>query len=724
VAAELNLAAAGKKMVTEDHVQRLIVFIDRLKKKNGDDVSAFEEVVRLGSLHHLDIFNDLLHLVEEGNIPPGTVADVFGPGTCFLPMIGSGKLKDGGFLPATAFCTAINKFTKADEWIAMMRRAFARWLLTGGVFCSEKEWSWMADDEGKWQEAQAEDYLTLAEWSKSIPLDSTGRGILEPLEVLVFAGHRQAAQNCLDSFCRDFPTTEFATSQAALAGFTAAALPVPAAPPSPVGGVSDAHVSEDSDSSQVEPSNEKEGDEEEEEQEGDEEEEEQEGSGDEEEEEKTDEDKEIEHGGEEKSKKQSKKKKSKKKVKASKEKAKASKKKAKKAKKASKKKATGRMAVLPSATESLRRFRVDVKDVTEMLRQLASGKTTYQSWKEKVAPPTDMCSPALVFMAVHTNPKLALSTQQRAVTNFLRLAESAVAAISSAGVKNLFAFSCSEQWHVYYLGNLILSKGWYTPPALTGRVGTATIYIVLATVTQNAWTVLEASLGGVGEEASEAEWLGLFENASPTMFGSDIPFADGEFPPAVLVTAWLVKFFTSEGDVVWELCEDNRPHVSLAAIALGRRAFVVVAEDKAEKAQTRLQAVQDYHNAPTKWNMYHNPAKILTIIALAEVTEFSNGEFSSAYFLKSQFALNKIHYAEGDEQPHTAACENAWLNHENADDDSNGASTAGMLAVIPETYRFSIQASALEQRSGESPGLGVISPRSGLNEGDDLCSVQ
>ena len=90
------------------------------------------------------------------------------------------------------------------------------------------------------------------------------------------------------------------------------------------------------------------------------------------------------------------------------------------------------------------------------------------------------------------------------------------------------------------------------------------------------------------------------------MFGSDIPFADGEFPVAVLVTAWLVKFFTSEGDVVWELCEDNRPHVSLAAIALGRRAFVVVAEDKAEKAQTRLQAVQDYHNAPTKWNMYHN----------------------------------------------------------------------------------------------------------------------
>ena len=371
----------------------------------------------------------------------------------------------------------------------------------------------------------------------------------------------------------------------------------------------------------------------------------------------------------------------------------------------------------------MRRFHVDVKDVTEMLRQLTNGKTTYQSWKEKVAPPTDMCSPALVFMAVHTNPKLALSTQQRAVTNFLRLAESAVAAISSAGVKNLFAFSCSEQWQVYYLGNLILSKGWYTPPALTGRVGTATIYIVLATVTQNAWTVLEASLGGVGEEASEAEWLGLFENASPTMFGSDIPFADGEFPPAVLVTAWLVKFFTSEGDVVWELCEDNRPHVSLAAIALGRRAFVVVAEDKAEKAQTRLQAVQDYHNAPTKWNMYHNPAKILTIIALAEVTEFSKGEFSSTYFLESQFALNKIHYAEGDEQPHTAACENAWLNQEN-DDDFNGASTAGILAVIPETHRFSIQASALEQRSGESPGLGVISPRSGLNNGDDLCSVQ
>ena len=370
----------------------------------------------------------------------------------------------------------------------------------------------------------------------------------------------------------------------------------------------------------------------------------------------------------------------------------------------------------------MRRFHVDVKDVTEMLRQLTNGKTTYQSWKEKVAPPTDMCSPALVFMAVHTNPKLALSTQQRAVTSFLRLAESAVAAISSAGVKNLFAFSCSEQWQVYYLGNLILSKGWYTPPALTGRVGTATIYIVLATVTQNAWTVLEASLGGVGEEASEAEWLGLFENASPTMFGSDIPFADGEFPPAVLVTAWLVKFFTSEGDVVWELCEDNRPHVSLAAIALGRRAFVVVAEDKAEKAQTRLQAVQDYHNAPTKWNMYHNPAKILTIIALAEVTEFSKGEFSSSYFLESQFALNKIHYAEGDEQPHTAACEYAWLNQEN-DDDFNGASTAGILAV-PETHRFSIQASALEQRSGESPGLGVISPRSGLNNGDDLCSVQ
>ena len=174
---------------------------------------------------------------------------------------------------------------------------------------------------------------------------------------------------------------------------------------------------------------------------------------------------------------------------------------------------------------------------------------------------------------------------------------------------------------------------------------------------------------------------------------------------------------------MWELCEDNRPHVSLAAIALGRRAFVVVAEDKAEKAQTRLQAVQDYHNAPTKWNMYHNPAKILTIIALAEVTEFSKGEFSSTYFLESQFALNKIHYAEGDEQPHTAACEYAWLNQEN-DDDFNGASTAGILAVIPETHRFSIQASALEQRSGESPGLGVISPSSGLNAGDDLCSVQ
>ena len=371
----------------------------------------------------------------------------------------------------------------------------------------------------------------------------------------------------------------------------------------------------------------------------------------------------------------------------------------------------------------MRRFHVDVKNVTEMLRQLTNGKTTYQSWKEKVAPPTEMCSPALVFMAVHTNPRLALSTQQRAVNTILRLAESAVAAISSAGVKNLFAFSCSEQWHVYYLGNLILSKGWYTPPALTGRVGTVTIYIVLATVTQNAWTVLEASLG-VGEEDSEAEWLGLFENASPTMFGSDIPFADGEFPPAVLVSAWLVKFFTSEGDVVWELCEDNRPHVSLAAIALGRRAFVVVAEDKAENAQTRLQAVEDYHNAPTMWNKYHNPAKILTMIALAEVTEFSKGEFSSAYFLKSQFALNKIHYAEGDKQLHTAACESAW-QEESADDDLDGVicTTAGLLAGS-ETHRFSIQASALEQRSGESPGLGVISPRSGLNQGDDLCSVQ
>jgi hypothetical protein len=124
------------------------------------------------------------------------------------------------------------------------------------------------------------------------------------------------------------------------------------------------------------------------------------------------------------------------------------------------------------------------------------------------------------------------------------------------------------------------------------------------------------------------------------------------------------------------------------------------------------------------WNKYHNPAKILTMIALAEVTEFSKGEFSSAYFLKSQFALNKIHYAEGDKQLHTAACESAW-QEESADDDLDGVicTTAGLLAGS-ETHRFSIQASALEQRSGESPGLGVISPRSGLNQGDDLCSVQ
>jgi hypothetical protein len=98
------------------------------------------------------------------------------------------------------------------------------------------------------------------------------------------------------------------------------------------------------------------------------------------------------------------------------------------------------------------------------------------------------------------------------------------------------------------------------------------------------------------------------------------------------------------------------------------------------------------------------------MIALAEVTEFSKGEFSSAYFL--------------DKQLHTDACESAW-QEESTDDDLDGVicSTAGFLAGS-ETHRFSIQASALEQRSGESPGLGVISPRSGLNQGDDLCSVQ
>ena len=172
---------------------------------------------------------------------------------------------------------------------------------------------------------------------------------------------------------------------------------------------------------------------------------------------------------------------------------------------------------------------------------------------------------------------------------------------------------------------------------------------------------------------------------------------------------WFLQFYSVRGDVVWELNGSHRPWFSVSAIALGRRAFVVLEEKSLEGALVRLQAAEAYSSAKHMWKYYTDPVRALTILALAEVTvaetkQDSGAEFTSSYFMKSQVPIRNPH-----------------LLLDRAREMAESTTTS----ITNLQLKYPLQFSALRIRGLEiGPGYGVLAPMGGLQKDSEIFEVQ
>jgi hypothetical protein len=182
VLGELSMVSTDDQTLHKSTVEQAITFYKCVRTQNTTGETAYDEVLTLGCQHHSKVYSAVKALggvvfaTDAGDGLPPALLD---SSSCFLPYFGSGNKRGGGFLPSGPKQSVILQSSKPDEVIALMRRAYAHWLVTGGTYLSKIEWEGLiglGKDKTekqkltKWQALCKEDNLFLKEIQQATDL--------------------------------------------------------------------------------------------------------------------------------------------------------------------------------------------------------------------------------------------------------------------------------------------------------------------------------------------------------------------------------------------------------------------------------------------------------------------------------------------------------------------------------------------------------------------------
>jgi hypothetical protein len=143
VLGELSMVSTDDQTLHKSTVEQAISFYKCIRTADNTGETAYDEILTLGCQHHSKVYSAVKALggtVCRADTVDGLPASILDTSSCFLPYFGSGNKRGGGFLPSGSKQSVILQSSKPDEVIALMRRAYAHWLVTGGTYLTKAEW--------------------------------------------------------------------------------------------------------------------------------------------------------------------------------------------------------------------------------------------------------------------------------------------------------------------------------------------------------------------------------------------------------------------------------------------------------------------------------------------------------------------------------------------------------------------------------------------------------
>ena len=235
-----NSEEAGT-LISITEVEEALGLLESLSKRTDRSILVYDEVTLIAGRDQHAIYLKLVEVTkdiqgmqfdaEAGLLVTGLA------GKCFLPDFKSGKKgrydgSKGGWLPTGRKQKVFGKITPASEVMAVMRYAYAYWVVSGGNYLSKADYEQLITDQ-TWQSEQDQDMILLREeFTKCFDNEtalSTPESrkryaehclLAQVMEVLVMARKRTECHAVMEHWRLSNRTNVFTTSETCLHGFT------------------------------------------------------------------------------------------------------------------------------------------------------------------------------------------------------------------------------------------------------------------------------------------------------------------------------------------------------------------------------------------------------------------------------------------------------------------------------------------------------------------------
>ena len=147
---ELHSNMEGRKdgAISKDTLNLALRFYKCVSRLNGEGTSCYMEILRLGCQDHTEVQTSVYDLDKTVLKPDGSRLSP--SPSCFLPMWGSGNRAGGGFVPADNKQKILTRTTEPDIMIALYRRAYGEWIMSGGDFMTRDQYQKLVDNTTTW----------------------------------------------------------------------------------------------------------------------------------------------------------------------------------------------------------------------------------------------------------------------------------------------------------------------------------------------------------------------------------------------------------------------------------------------------------------------------------------------------------------------------------------------------------------------------------------------
>jgi hypothetical protein len=178
-------------------LEKAYLLVKALSRTLDDEATTpLQEVMRLACQNHTAVFKELKQMNGiENNVESSALED---GATCFIPKFGSGKNTGGGFVPIGNKQNILHGKTNVQVAIAIMRWAYAYWIVTGGLYPSRLQYEGLWGGQQATPDAKAssqkQDFLLIKTFSLQAEL--TPETVMA-LEVLAFHGKRDQLHDFL-----------------------------------------------------------------------------------------------------------------------------------------------------------------------------------------------------------------------------------------------------------------------------------------------------------------------------------------------------------------------------------------------------------------------------------------------------------------------------------------------------------------------------------------------